>query len=82
MYCVQGNKIVLIKSELGKQFDISGGHLNFIYTYIKQPQKFTDKNIKLSQQTNISVSYTHLDVYKRQVFIAQQTVSQGLQLAY
>lgn len=53
MYCVQGNKIVLIKSELGKQFDISGGHLNFIYTYIKQPQKFTDKHILLSQQTNI-----------------------------
>ena len=53
MYCVQGNKIVLIKSELGKQFDISGGHLNFIYTYIKQPQKFADKHILLSQQTNI-----------------------------
>lgn len=53
IYCIQGNKIILIKSRLGEDAEDSGNNFKFIYTYIKYPQKFTDKNNKLSQQTNI-----------------------------
>lgn len=53
IYCVQGNKIILIKGNLVKYASDSGAPINFIYTYIKYPQKFADKTNRLSQQTNI-----------------------------
>lgn len=53
IYCVQGNKIILIT---GYNFNFTVTEdipVDFIYTYIKYPQKFADKNKKLSQQTDI-----------------------------
>lgn len=53
IYCVQGNKVILIKSLFVDTVINMGNSIDFIYTYIKYPQKFADKNNKLSQQTNI-----------------------------
>lgn len=53
MYCVQDNKIVLVLGELIKEANDRDLDLSFIYTYIRYPQKFTDKINKLSQQINI-----------------------------
>ena len=53
IYCIQDNKIILVKSKLGEEADANNDYINFIYTYIKYPQKFTDKTNRLSQQTNI-----------------------------
>lgn len=53
IYCIQDNKIILVKSKLGEEADAHNDYINFIYTYIKYPQKFTDKTNRLSQQTNI-----------------------------
>lgn len=53
MYCVQDNKIILIKGKLVDDAVNRGFSIDFIYTYIKYPQKFADKTNRLSQQTNI-----------------------------
>lgn len=53
MYCVQGNKIILIKGKLVDDVINRGFSVEFVYTYIKYPQKFADKTNRLSQQTNI-----------------------------
>ena len=53
IYCVQGNKIILIKGQIVDYAANRGISIEFIYTYIKYPQKFADKNKKLSQQTDI-----------------------------
>ncbi len=53
IYCVQGNKIILIKGQIVDYAANGGISIEFIYTYIKYPQKFADKNKKLSQQTDI-----------------------------
>ena len=53
IYCVQGNKIILIKGKFVDSAINGGGSIDFLYTCIKYPQKFADKNKKLSQQTDI-----------------------------
>lgn len=53
IYCVQGNKIILIKGQIVDYAANGGISIKLIYTYIKYPQKFADKNKKLSQQTDI-----------------------------
>lgn len=53
IYCVQGNKIILIKGQIVDYAANRGISIKLIYTYIKYPQKFADKNKKLSQQTDI-----------------------------
>ena len=53
IYCVQGNKIILIKGQIVDHAANGDISIKFIYTYIKYPQKFADKNKKLSQQTDI-----------------------------
>ena len=58
MYCVQDNKIILLNSKV-VNFDAIGfateedRDIDFIYTYIKYPQKFADKNKSLHQQTDV-----------------------------
>lgn len=51
MYCVQDNKIILLYSSFQKMPGVYS--IDFVYTYIKYPQKFADKTNRLSQQTNI-----------------------------
>ena len=53
IYCVQGNKIILIKSQIIYTAASRGFSTEFIHTYIKYPQKFADKTNRISQQTNI-----------------------------
>ena len=53
IYCVQGNKIILITFDNSDFIIEEDRDVSFIYTYIKYPQKFADKNKKLSQQTDI-----------------------------
>lgn len=53
IYCVQNNKIILIKGDIVNYSVDRGYSIDFVYTYIKYPQKFTDKNKRLSQQTDI-----------------------------
>lgn len=53
IYCIQNNKIILIKSKLVDDVINKGYQVDFVYTYIKYPQKFADKTNRLSQQTNI-----------------------------
>ena len=53
MYCVQDDKIILIKGGIVDAANNGQRDVDFIYTYIKYPQKFTDKNKKLSQQTDV-----------------------------
>lgn len=53
MYCVQDNKIILIKGKLVDDAVNRGFSVDFIYTYIKYPQKFANKTNRISQQTNI-----------------------------
>lgn len=53
IYCVQGNKIILITFDNSDFIIEESKDVSFIYTYIKYPQKFADKNKKLSQQTDI-----------------------------
>ena len=51
IYCIQYNKIILLYSSLQKMPGVYG--IDFIYTYIKYPQKFADKTNRISQQTDI-----------------------------
>ena len=53
IYCVQNNKIILIKGDIVNYSVDRGYPIDFVFTYIKYPQKFADKNKKLSQQTDI-----------------------------
>lgn len=53
IYCVQGNKIILITFNYSDFIVSEDIPVDFIYTYIKYPQKFADKNKRLSQQTDI-----------------------------
>lgn len=53
IYSVRGNKILLIKGVFIDNVINKGYSIDFVYTYIKYPQKFADKNKRLSQQTNI-----------------------------
>lgn len=53
IYCIHGNSIIYIKGNLNRQVFFGTTNIHAIYTYIKYPQKFTDKNKKLSQQTDI-----------------------------
>lgn len=53
IYCIQNNKIILIKGKLVDDAINKGYPVDFVYTYIKYPQKFADKTNRLSQQTNI-----------------------------
>ena len=53
IYCVQNNNIILIKYNVNAIDNFGRVDLRMFYTYIKYPQKFADKNNKLSQQTNI-----------------------------
>lgn len=54
IYCIQGEKIIYIYGNLNRVdiFD-RPSNIKAIYTYIKYPQKFADKNKRLSQQTDI-----------------------------
>lgn len=54
IYCIQGKKIIYIYGDLNR-VDILGrpSNIKAIYTYIKYPQKFADKNKRLSQQADI-----------------------------
>lgn len=54
MYCIQNKQIIAAKDTLDYSNDVSAVEaVSAIYTYIKSPEKFVDKNKPISQQDAI-----------------------------